>query len=203
MRFAALLFVAASAYAQTYELGSGVDLTQPPRVTVRFIAIPMLAAAAQSGPGNEAGRWWMAVCNRTASPLVFHRQFALEAVPDLRVLDEDTTRELLTVRTKKNPWRTAGNILAFSGTLAGATIAAIGMANGNSRQAAIGSGVATGLQILPVITNRVQEEAVIYTLPKQLPETIGVGPTTCVEFNVLAAKMPGAKNFGPVEVRVP
>lgn len=171
----------------------------PPLVTARFIPLSLASSRATSGPAAEAGTWHVEICNRSIAAVAIPRAMVLEAAPGLRYLPEEFQQALVADRTKRSPWRIVGAIL----TAAGSGAAVAGLARENNQLAAIGSGVALGIQLITAVVKPQVDAAPAYSLPRPLPEVVAAPVGACVEFNVLAARVAGAAVIGPVPVRLP
>lgn len=172
---------------------------RPSPVTARFLPISLAAAEALSGPGREAGVWHIEVCSRSDVNQAIPRAMILEANPQLRYLPDEFALALAAARTRRSPWRIAGEVLAA----AGSGTAVFGLARDNRNVAAIGSGVAAILGVATQIIRPQAEAAPVYQLPNPCPAAINLAPGACFECNVLASLMRGAAPVGPVPVRLP
>lgn len=170
-----------------------------PVVTARFIPLSLASSRAATGPAVEAGTWHVEVCSRSPAAVMVPRAMVMEAAPELRYLPPEFAEAALAARTRKSPWRAVGAVLSA----AGSAVAVAGLARDSGQLAAIGSGVALGIQVIAAAVKPQVESAAVYSLPRPLPDVVMIPAGGCVEGNVLAARMAGAAVIGPAAVRLP
>lgn len=170
------------------------------QVTATFKPLPIAGTSKVFGSGKEIGLWTVAVCNESDAPVIRARERVMRKAPAIHELPNTLTQDVLRRRASASGRATAVEVLSGVSGLAGAGMAAVGVAQKSKAVSYVGAGLQVIALVITLVKKRVPDPQPY--LGDLLPDTIALSADACHTWLVGSGLVPRdlLRTIGPVVV---